>query len=124
MTVVYSVPTLNTRLTDVVNAIDGGGSNGVCKLFGAASNLISTLTIPRPSGSAAGGVLTFNTPWTDPAAVGGTPVSAQILDSTGTSIVTGLTVGSGSSGFDIILSGATISAGQSVAITAASIVGR
>jgi hypothetical protein len=124
-TVNYSQSVINTRLTDVVNAIDGGGGNGQCKLFSAASVLISTLVMPRPSGTAAGGVLTFVTPWVDTSAANtGAPVSAQIQDSTGTNVITGLTVGAGSTSFDIVLSNAIITAGQTVAITTASIIGR
>lgn len=125
MTAVYPTAVINSRLTDVVNAIDAGGMGGTCKLFDAGSNLISTLQILRPSGTVAGGVITFAMPWIDPlAAHTGAPVSAKISDSAGNAVITGLTVGTGSSSFDIVLSNAIITAGQTVAITAASIVGR
>ncbi len=124
MTVIYPQPLINSRLTDVVNAIDAGGTAGSCQLYDAGSNLISTLTLAFPCGVVAGGALNFTTPWTDPAAVGGTPVSARILDSTGSNVVTGLTVGTGSTSFDIILSGGSITAGQTVTINTASVTGR
>lgn len=121
----YPVSLLNTRLTDVANAIDAGGAAGACRLYDGGNNLISTLTLAFPAGVAAGGVLTFSTPWIDPAAAAtGNPVSARIADSTGADVITGLTVGTGSSAYDIVLSNATITAGQSVAVTAATITGR
>lgn len=125
MSVNYPVAVINARLTDVANAIDAGGAAGACRLYDSASTLISTLTLGFPSGAVAGGVLTFTGAWVDNAAVAtGAPVSAIISDSNGNQVITGLTVGTGSSAYDIVLSNATITAGQSVAITPASITGR
>lgn len=122
----YPTATINSRLTDVINAIDAAGGNASCRLYDGGSNLLSTLQLGRPCGTVAAGVLTFSgMPWLDPAAAAtGTPVSAKIVDSAGTDQVTTLTVGTGSTSYDIVLSAATITAGQTVAITTATITGR
>lgn len=122
---VYATSLLNSRLTDVVTAIDGGVTNASCNLYDAGNALIASLSLARPCGAAAGGVLTFSgMPWIDPsAAATGSPISARIVNSNGNQ-VTGLTVGTGSTSYDIVLSAATISSGQSVAITSAAITGR
>lgn len=124
---VYNQTTINNRLTDVINNIDGGGGNALIKFYDGGLNLLSTMQLSRPCGTVSGGVLTFSgTPWVDPAASAtGIAVSAHIEDSTGTTVVSGLTVGTGSTSFDIILTpNATITAGQTVAVGPATITGR
>lgn len=127
MPALYPVSIINSRLQIVLNAIDGGPSNGFLKIFGGGHTLLSTIQLSRPSGTISGGVLTFSgLPLVDPAAsASGTAISADIEDSTGSVVVSGLTVGVVDT--DIFLSnglGTTfISAGQSVAITAATITG-
>lgn len=123
MSVNYNTSVLNSRLQDVANAIDAGGAPGVLRLLDAVGNVVSSLGFALPCGVVAGGVLTFTVSLLDVAATGGTAVSARCEDSTGTTVISGLTV-SAAPGTDIVLSPTNvIGAGQVVAITAASITG-
>lgn len=125
--IIYEIPLISNRLTDVVNAIDGGGAPGICRLLDAGSAILSSPRLSRPCGSVAGSLLTFSgMPWIDAAATGSGPaVAARIEDSTGTTIVSGLTVGTGSTAYDIVISPSNVLvAGQTVEITLATITGR
>jgi|SRR5215475_7134743 len=119
-------PTLrNQRLTLVLNALNAGGAGGAMRLLDSGSNILSTLPLAFPAGTISGVILTFSgLPLLDPAAsASGVAVSATLEDSTGTIVESGLTVGN-SSAFDVILSpGATIVAGQTIAISQATITG-
>lgn len=126
-TPVYNTATLNLRMTDVLNGIDGGSTNGIFRLLDATNNILSSMTLSKPSGTVSSGILTFiGLPWVDPAAAaGGNAAKARIENSSGNIVVSGLTVGSGSTAYDVVLSPtATIGAGQTVTITLASITGR
>jgi hypothetical protein len=126
MTVVYPSSVINTRLQDVVNAIDGNGT-GSMQILDSGNNVLSTLALSLPSGTVSAGVLTFNNlPLVDPAAAAsGFATGAKIEDAFGNVVISGLTVGQG--GTDIFLTnglGTTfIAAGQTVAVTAATITG-
>jgi hypothetical protein len=120
----YSTTVLTNRLQQVINAIDAGASNGFMRLTDGGGNVLSSFQLSRPSGIAANGVMTFNgLSLIDPsAAASGTASLARVEDSTGNVVIHGLTVGLGT--FDISLTpSANITAGQTVAITAATIVG-
>lgn len=123
MSVNYNTSVLNSRLQDVANAIDAGGGPGVLRLMDNGSAILASLSFSQPCGTVAGGVLTFTPSLIDPAAVGsGAATIAQCEDSTGTVIISGLTVDT--AGADIVLSPTNvITAGQVIAITAASITG-
>lgn len=124
MSVNYNVSVRNTRLQDVATAIDAGGSNGSLQLLDGSGNVMSTLTLARPCGTVAAGILNFSgLPLTDSAAAsGGSATAARVRDSTGTVVISGLTVGTAAT--DIILSPTNqIVAGQTVSITAANITG-
>jgi hypothetical protein len=122
MSVIYNGTLRNTRLQDVVNAIDAGAGNGVLRLL-AGGNIVSSLALPKPSGTVANQILTFSgLSLIDPSAVGGTATSARIEDSAGNIVISGLTVGT--AGTDIVLSPTNvIGAGQAVAIQSATISG-
>lgn len=125
MSVNYNTPTISNRLQQVINAMDGGGSNGVLRLLNAGGTVLSSLTLARPSGTVSGNTLTFSgLSLVDPAAAAsGTATAARIEDSTGTTIISGLTV-SNAAGADIVLTPTNaIVAGQAIAITAATIQG-
>jgi len=121
MAVTYSTAVKNSRLTVVVNAIDGGPSNGYLEIGTAGmGTVLATIAFADPCGSVTGGVLTFSTPISDTSADNsGTAAAARVKDSTGTVCISGLTVGTSLS--DIILNSTTISAGQSIVITSATI---
>lgn len=120
MSVNYTVAVRNNRLQQVVNAIDGAGGSGIMRLLDVSNNILSSLQLARPSGSIASGVLTFSgLPLIDPgAASNGVVAGARIEDSAGNVIVSGLQLGT-----DIFMPSPAISAGQTVAITAATITG-
>ena len=122
---IYTTAELNARLTVVQNAIDAGGGSGLCKIYDPGNSLLATCTLQGPPcGSVAGGILTFGTPWVAAAATAtGAPVKATISDSNNNVAISGLTVGTGSSAFDIIMSAPTITAGKTVVIQSATIIG-
>jgi len=121
----YSLTVRNNRLTQVVNAIDGGTTNGYLRLLDGAGSAISSFQLSRPCGVVSGGVLTFSgTSLIDPAAAGSSyAIAARAEDGDGNIVISGLTVGTGPAN-DIIMNPTNfITAGQTVAITAASITG-
>jgi hypothetical protein len=125
MSVNYNIPTINSRLAAVITSIDAGSSFGQMRLM-ANSVTVSVLALQKPSGTVGGGVLTFagsptgtiliNTSSSNPLA------TADIEDSTGTVIVSGLTIGL-STAYDIVVPTTTVSAGQSITLTSATITG-
>lgn len=125
MSVNYDLTTLTSRLQVVVNAIDAGATNGSLVLLGSGGTTLSTLQLARPCGVAFNGVLTFSgMSLIDPAAAsGGRALAARISDGDGNIIISGLTVGLANTN-DIVMSPTdVIAAGQTVAITQASITG-
>lgn len=125
MSVDYNTNVLTQRLQVVINAIDAGPSNGFLRILDNGSVVLSSFQLSRPMGVAAAGVLTFNgLSIIDPSAVAtGIPTRARLEDSTGVIVASGLTVGL-SSAFDIVISPSqSITAGQTVALTAATITG-
>jgi hypothetical protein len=127
MSIVYNTATINARLAAVVSNIDAGAGNGVIRLTDSGGSILSTITLAKPSGTAAGGVLTFSgLPLVDPSAAGtGNAALARIEDSTGVVVVSGMTVGVATG--DIIITngiGTTaITAGQSIGLLSAVITG-
>lgn len=122
----YNVNVRNSRLQDVANAIDAAGGHGVLRLLDAASKILSSLQLARPCGTVTNGILSFNgLALIDPAAAaGGTATGARCEDSIGTIVISGLTVNNPSGPSDIFLSPTSdIAAGQTIAITAATITG-
>ena len=121
MSVNYNTTLKNTRLTDVVAAIDTGGA-GYLEIGDAGfAHVLSTLTFNSTCGTVTGGVLTFSgTPLVDAsAALTRTAATAEVFSGGSTLIISGLTVGTSAS--DINLSSTSIVAGQSVTLTAATI---
>ncbi len=127
MSVNYPVSIIDLRLQDVATAIDAGGANGVMRLLDGSGNILSTLALARPAATVSAGFLNFNgLPLVDPAAAhGGAAAFSRIEDSTGFVVISGLTVGGISTSFDIAMAPSNvIAAGQTVAISFASIQGR
>ena len=124
MTVSYNTNVINSRLTVVLNAIDAGSGSG--KLLIGTTGMavtLSTITLSKPCGTISAGVLTFSgVPLTDGfAANTGTASAAEITDSAGTVIASGLTVGT--AGTDMIISTTSITQGDIVSLTVATITG-
>jgi hypothetical protein len=122
MAVNYNTATKNARLTAVRDQIDAGAGPGVLQIGTAGmATVLAEITLADPCATIASGVLTFSGfPRSDTSAnASGTAAAARIRDSTGTDVITGLTVGT--SGADINLDTTTIAAGQQVQITSATI---
>lgn len=125
MSVNYDTTTVSNRLQQVINSLDAGGAAGALYLADSGNTVLSTLPLSFPSGTVLGNTLQFGglSLVDSAAAASGTAVAAWINDSNGTTIISGLTVGTGA-GVDISLSPTSvIVAGQTVAIQAATITG-
>lgn len=122
MAVTYDTTTKNARMTAVRDQIDSGASAGYIEICSASyASVLATITLDDPSGTISTGVLTFSGfPKSDTSADNsGTAAIARIKDSNGNSRITGLTVGT--SGTDIVLDSTSITAGQTVTLSSASI---
>lgn len=120
MAVIYAAALRTSRMNAVVSAIDAGTGAGKLKIGTAGmASVLATLTLTDPCGSVSGDVLTFDF---DPdisdtsADNTGTAAAATITDSDDNVIISGLTVGT--SGTNIVLDSVSITAGQTVTITA------
>lgn len=125
MPVDYNLTVRTNRLQQGINATDAGASNGWLRFLNSGGTVLASFQLARPSATAANGVETFNgVSLIDPAAVGGDyATAARTEDGDGNIIISGLTVGTGSTS-DIVMSPTNyITAGQTVAITAATITG-
>jgi hypothetical protein len=125
--VTYTQTAINARLNGVVSAIDGGGGPGLFKLY-SGGLLVSTITLAVPSGTVAGGALTFTAPRSDLSAAGsGLLTEGRMTDSTGAEMITGLSVGIPFSGANIIVSNGLntlqVTAGQTVTLLSGQIIG-
>jgi hypothetical protein len=119
MAVTYTTTVKNARLDAVVTAI---GSTGVIEIGTAGmAAILATITLNASAGTSSGGVLTFSGfPKSDIADGTGTAAAARIRTAVGgTDIVTGLTVGTSAS--DINLDSVTITTGELITLTAATI---
>lgn len=123
MSVTYNATLKNTRMNDVVAAIDAGGA-GILEIGTAAmATVLSTIAFNTTCGVVSGGVLTFSgTPLTQGSASNsGTAAAADVKSGAATLIISGLTVGLVGASTDLVFSSVSIVAGQPVTITAASI---
>jgi hypothetical protein len=123
MAVTYSNAAKEDRLQAVIALIDAGAGPGTLEIgTSAMGSVLAVLTLADPCGSATNGLLTFDF---DPdisdtsANNSGTAAAAQIKDSDGTVVISGLTVGT--SGTDIILDSTSITTGQTVTLTTGTI---
>jgi len=120
MTVIYGAGTRTSRMNAVVTAIDAGSGAGKLKIGTTAmASTLAVLTLTDPCGTVSGDVLTldFSPAISDTSADNtGTAAAATITDSDDNVIVSGLTVGT--SGTNIVLDSVSITAGQTVTITA------
>jgi hypothetical protein len=121
--VTYTQTAINARLNGVVTVI---GNGGFFKLY-AGGLLVSTITLASPCGTVAGGILTFTAPQSGTAAATGLLTEGRITDSTGTEMITGLSVGIPLSGANIIVSNGfntiQVTAGQTVTMLSGQIIG-
>jgi hypothetical protein len=128
MSVNYNIPTINAQLLDVVANIDAGSSFGMLRLLPTTStDTVCLIPLAKPSGTVSGGILTFiGMPQTAPTLFTTTPTNplalADIEDSGGTVVVSGLTVGV-STAYDILIPSVLILSGQSITLQSATITG-
>lgn len=125
MTISYRTSLANARLQAVADDIDGASNPGYLEICSASyAAVLATFTLARPCGTVApspGRVLGFDMPRTDSSAdTSGTAAVARIKDGAGNVIVSGLTVGA-TSGFDIVLSSTTITAGAPISLNSGTI---
>lgn len=123
MAVTYTTAMKTARMQAVADTLDAGAGAAVLEIgTSGMASVLATLQLVEPCGTVTNGVLTFDF---DPdisdalADATGTAAEARIKDGSGTSQITGLTVGT--SGTDIILDSTSITANQTVTITAGTI---
>lgn len=119
----YVTALKTARLQLVVDYIDAGPSFGTLEIGTAGmATVLAIITLVDPSASVSGDTLTFSgLPIGTTAIAGGAgtnAVEARIKDSTGTDVMTGLTVGT--SGTEVIIDNVSIATGQTVNFTAVS----
>lgn len=134
MAVNYATTTKNNRLRMAFLAgavtpaagesVDSGAGNGTLVIgtsaLSGATGVLVTITLQKPSFSIASGVATLlGVPLSGTASATGTAALANLRDSAGNAIVTGLTVGT--SATDIIVATTSITSGQTVTVTSGTI---
>jgi hypothetical protein len=130
MTISYNAAAKNARLAAGLTAavsgqsVDGGSGSGKLVLGTAGmSTVLATITLNKPSFTISAGVATLvvSPPLSATSANAGTAAAAQIQDSAGNIIISGLTVGGTAegtgSGKDIILAASTIATGITVPVS-------
>src|SRR3954464_4753569 len=119
MGVIYAAALRTTRMNDVKTAIDAGSGAATIEIgTSAMGTVLATITLTDPCGSVSGDVLTLTMPHSDTSAdASGTAAAARIKDSDGNIVISGLTVGT--SGTNVVLDSTSITAGQTVTMTAA-----
>lgn len=123
MAVNYATALKTTRMQAVADAIDAGSGPGTLEIATTSfASVLAVLTLADPCGTVSGAVLTLDTtPAIEDSAANntGTAAVARIKDSNGNVIVNNLSVGT--SGTDIVLTSTSITTGQLVQITSATI---
>jgi hypothetical protein len=128
MSVIYNATVKNSRMNVARGATGSGGIDNSASLanllittLNAGGTTLVTLPLNKPSFTLTNATLTLvtTTPVSASAGQTGTAAWAQINDGGGTSVITGLTVGTG--GQDIVLNSTSITSGQTVTITSGSI---
>ena len=132
MSVVYSATLKTNRMTlvkDLINGLTAAASTGSASAgqlvigtsaLSGATGVLATLPLANPCGSVSGNVLTLTTTGvTATASATGTAALAELRTNAGTTVVSGLTVGT--SGTDIIIASTSITSGQTVSLTSGSI---
>lgn len=140
MPVTYLTATKNNRLSMAFLAaavtpaagqsVDSGAGVGTLVIgtsaLSGATGVLATIALQKPSVSIAGGVATIlGVPLSANATATGVAAKAELRDSAGNVIVSGLTVGGTAEGTnagkDIVLNASTISTGETVILNSGSI---
>lgn len=117
----YATTVKNSRLQVVADAVDAGAGPGVLEIGTTSMGIVLfSISLADPCGTVSAGVLTFTTPRTDASAdATGTAAEARIRDSDSNVIVSGLTVGLAAT--DVVISALSISMGQAITLSSATI---
>lgn len=116
MPVTYAASTKTARMTATRDEV----ANGTLEILTAANAVLATFGLDAAGGTISGSVWTLVFDASTVAASGsGTPAKAQIKTSGGVVKITGLTVGT--TGTDIVLDSASITSGQNVTLSSATI---
>ena len=108
-----------TAASSTGTALAGSLVIGTSALSGA-TGVLATITLNATPGTVSGNVFTLSgTPLSATASGTGTAALAEFRNNAGTTVVSGLTVGT--SGTDIIINATAISSGQSVQVTSGTI---
>jgi hypothetical protein len=132
MAVNYLAALKTNRMQDVADLIasktiaaaTGAGSLGSLVIgtsaLSGATGVLATIALQNPAATVSGAVMTLaGLPLSVNASATGTAALAELRNNAGTVIVGGLTVGT--SATDVILNSTSITSGQSVSVTAATI---
>jgi hypothetical protein len=130
MAIAYSTATANARLAATFTAavpgqsVDGNSSFGQLVIgtssLSGATGVLATVTLPKPSVTIASKVATVaGVPLTATPSANGTAALAEFRDSSGATIVSGLTVGT--SGTNIIVANTTVSTSIPLVVTSGTI---
>lgn len=120
MALAYPNATKVARMNAIVTLLGSAGKLviGTSALSGA-TGVLASVPLANPAGTVAGaGVLTLTVPQSVAAAAAGTAAKAELRDNAGTVVAT-LSVGT--SGADVIINNASITAGQTVQLTVGSL---
>jgi hypothetical protein len=120
MTVSYIAALKTTRMQAVINAIDAGTAGTLEMGTAGMGTVLVTFSLNKPSFSLSGDTITMiGAPKFAAASATGTAANARIRSSTGSVIVSGLTIDT--AGADINLNDTNIVAGQNVTLSSFSI---
>lgn len=121
MTVQYINSLKDTRMHDVVTAIDAGSTFGTLEICTSAyASVLCVMTLQKPSFTEANQMITMaGVPLSGTASATGTAANARIKDSNANVVVNGLTVGT--AGSDINLNSVVITQGQTVTLNSGTI---
>lgn len=115
MTAVYSSSLKTTRMQAVADAISGGSLVIGTAALSGSTGVLATITLSTPAATISGPVLTLSgVPLVAVASAAGTAALAELRNSAGTTIVSGLTASTLSA--DIIISSITITLGGTVTV--------
>ena len=118
MGVVYASTVRTSRMNAVETALYAGAGAAYLEIGDAGfASVLVTFTLSDPAGTVSGDVLTGNSmPKSATAGNSGTAAEARLKDSTGTIVVSGLTVGTATA--NVISPSTSITSGQSCSLTA------
>lgn len=126
MAIVYATSLKNTRLQAVVTAL-GNNSQlviGTDALNGGATGVLASIPLANPPATVTGGVLTLaNLPRTTTATGTGVAAKAELRSSSGSVVASNLVVDDEEGqGIDVVINALEVSSGQSVQVSAGTII--